>query len=96
MELSPPDYQLEVALLDIGTFMTGQNKEIIDKGYSLAYSHREQLAARLSRPLRAPFLRAIQNFLYRLRRAWQAYQEPLYSPFPVIRELPDTDSRQEH
>lgn len=94
-ELSPPDFQLTISLPDIGTFMPGKNKEIIDAGYSVARDNRAQLRAQLERPLLTASLRRWLNFVRRLRHAWNAYHEPLYSPFPPIRELPAPESRQE-
>ncbi|HEY88789.1 MAG TPA: patatin-like phospholipase family protein [Thermoflexia bacterium] len=87
-ELSPPDFQLSISLPGIGTFMPGKNKEIIDAGYAVARNHRAQLRAQLEQPVLAASLRRGLNFVRRLRRAWNAYHEPLYSPFPPIRELP--------
>lgn len=94
-ELSPPDFQLTISLPDIGTFMPGKNEEIIETGYALAQKHRAQLLAQVERPLCSTSRRRARDFIHRLRRAWRAYREPLYAPFPPIRELPAPTLRQE-
>jgi predicted acylesterase/phospholipase RssA len=82
MELSPPDLVLNVLLPNVGTFTTERNADIIEAGYALAEANKEKIRQLYDTPLPSPTTQRVRDFFSRLRRAWQAFQEPPHALFP--------------
>jgi NTE family protein len=81
--LCPPDLLLDIPILNTGTFMADNSKEIVEGGARTAMeSMADQL--RLREHATAPaWQRQLDEVGWRLRRAWEAYKAPRYPMFPA-------------
>ncbi len=82
LSLNPPDLLLKVDLPNMGTFVTKDNRSIIAAGEKVAWNELTRLQALRDRPLPARWRRRLQERLLRLRRARDAYRQPLHPLFP--------------
>ncbi len=82
LSLNPPDLLLKVDLPNMGTFITKDNRSIIAAGEQVAWNELTRLQALRDRPRPSRWRRRLQERLLRLRRAREAYRQPLHPLFP--------------
>ncbi len=82
-ELCPPDLLLNITILNTGTFMADNSKEIVVQGRKAAMESMAALLQLRDVPLPPRWQRQIAEIGWRLRRAWEAYKAPRYPMFPA-------------
>jgi len=82
-ELCPPDLLLDIPILNTGTFMADNSKEIVERGRRAAMESMADLLRLRDVPLPQRWQRQLNEVGWRLRRAWEAYKAPRYPAFPA-------------
>ncbi|MFP4394084.1 MAG: patatin-like phospholipase family protein [Anaerolineales bacterium] len=95
LQRNPPHLLLQIELHNTGTFTTDTNAAVIQKGREIAKAHLDEIKALWSEPLPPRWQRQLRSLRRRLRRAWDAFQQPDYGLIPQPGPAPATQAASE-